>query len=205
MGEERTKNRVERLLAVKQNIAVTLHETREEVGGLRNNRPVNFEAVIQNAKILRLALRAPVGWTGYQQLINAHYPTLASEEMRAGRLEKYQSTRGVAKVKTTIVPDCACNTSHEALHLLVKNIRNSSTHKLKRKADASLAQLRTVGSNTATTENTGINTQDIAAPTGATAGEETAQIEAEAKRSRNIEISFGLSDSEDSSAASDED
>lgn len=174
-----------RLLHIKTLIATTLREHNETIQTVKTSTKTTEQDLLKIAKGIQLNCHAPNEYKIGMQLFNCHPPAPQPEEMRAGELAvhhtKSRQQKATMKGDLEILINKICNPGE-----LLDSLRNEVGRK--RNMEAMLQ------------ENTGIRETLSHAVSENTLREDMLVETVVNKKSRSVNISFGLSDSEGSSS-----
>ena len=178
------------LLRSKGLIATALRKYGDDLQTLKNSTKTTLQDLLKTAKGIQLNCHAPNEYRIGMQLFNCHPPAPQPEEMRAGELALYQTRQRRATVKTDA--QSSYNTGNNPLELL-QSLRSDLGQKRTSETLNNQRDRSAIADGTLTVQD---NTIDFSV-------QETVAEATISKKARTVNISFGLSDSEDS--ASDED
>jgi hypothetical protein len=170
--ELKFKEDLQNLLTVKKTIEETLFTHRDALDKIRNFKNVKIDDVIEFADNLTLTAHAPMEWKVGFPLIKSHLPAPQPEEMRFGYLQKYFSNNQVHTIENEI--NLTTTSSSNVLNKIRMPV---SLQVLKNSA----MMIDSDRSNEKVTEE-----------------EDDDDEKPEPKRNRTLDISFNVSDSEES-------
>mmetsp|Transcript_54596 Transcript_54596/g.95454 ORF Transcript_54596/g.95454 Transcript_54596/m.95454 type:complete len:186 (-) Transcript_54596:116-673(-) len=171
-----------KLLSVKRLIEECLRTHKEDLILLQDSRQVNVQDLLKESLQIQFNCHAPKEYTIGMPLFKSHPPAPQPEEMRVGALPTYNKT--VGKNDTTKSLQTAVDTE-------------TSTFLNALKAELSAKRNRVPVEQSHVIEM--VNNEDEFGDNGASGGEVMqAEDNISLKKARTANISFGMSDSEDS-------
>jgi len=172
-----------KLLSVKRMIEECLRTHKEDLNLLQDSRQVNVQDLLKESLQIQFNCHAPKEYTIGMPLFKSHPPAPQPEEMRVGALPTYNKTAGKNA------------TSAKSLQTAVDTETSTFLNTLK--AELSAKRNRVFTEQSQTTEI--VNKEDESVENEHT-GSEGMQAEDNItlKKARTANISFGMSDSEDS-------
>ena len=183
--------RLRQLLHAKKDVWNTLQRHRDDIDMLRTKNMVHIRDILKCSGAVTLTSQPPAGWVEGNPLIRCHYPAPVSEEMRAGVLLQLHTTASINRKDYDNITNDACVTQNNILvDVLLSKI---SENAIQFQADATNSVL-------GITDSAGLMVENFKAESQSA---EVAEIqdnneELSRKRQRKIEVSYGLSDSDDS-------
>lgn len=185
MDLESTKN----LLRSKAIIAAVLREHRDDLEITNTSAKTTLQDLLKTAKGIQLNCHARNEYRVGMQLLNCHPPAPQAEEMRAGELARHN-----AKQRSSAVIESAKgkNTKDSDPLGFLQSLRNELGIKRSAESRTAVPQYE----DSANTEAATVSAGD-AMDTGEQDPQDTVEA-AITKKARTVNISFGMSDSEES-------
>ena len=193
--------RIEQLLSVRKSITSFFREKSDELQSIRECRSVPIDGILEFSRYTTFTLRAPESWAPGMPLIGGHPPAPQPDQMRDGVLQRYNQQRPVIIIPPPLMPT-------KVMKDIVKVERASKPIvpqeidllKTKRSLDVAAVEVATtVVKEEIKAEDLrpNLSTQTSTVPAVAVAVKNVVDQQPH-KRARQINISFGLSDSESS-------
>ena len=188
---ERT-SRINQLLTIRKSITSFFRGKSDELHSIRECRTVSVDCILEFAKYTTFTLRAPEGWTPGMPLIGGHPPAPQPDQMRDGVLQRYNQRCPINIVQPLLRP-------HTELRDIVRveNIAKSlvSTEKISLKTTRPETVETIISVSVEEVKETITSPVD---PVVVSIPMKVVEDQQPHKRARQINISFGLSDSESS-------
>lgn len=178
------KRKIEKLLATRKSITDFFRKRSEELHLIKESSTVPTDYILEFARYTTFTLRAPQGWMPGMPLIGGHPPAPQPDQMRDGILQRYNQQRPIidAPSEEKVMKEMK---DIVKVRVVPKSFTSNDLH-LKEVISAPIPY-DAIKSHSGTT---------IA--TAAVDSTEVAADQQPLKRARQINISFGLSDSESS-------
>lgn len=179
------------LLRSKTLIAAALRKHSDELQTLKNSTKTTLQDLLKSAKGIQLNCHAPNEYKIGMQLFNCHPPAPQAEEMRSGELALYHTRQRATTIKSGF--QC-CSSAVNNPMVLLECLRDELGQKRMR-------ETLEVNSHKQPSEEAGVSFP--IAGDEIDANEESRELIEEStvgKKARTVNISFGLSDSEESSS-----
>jgi hypothetical protein len=187
------KARIGDLLTIRKDITSFFRKRSEELKSIKECRVVPTDFILEFSRYTTFTLRAPEGWTPGMPLIGGHPPAPQPDQMRDGVLQRHNQQRPIIIAPPPVV------VMKEMKHIIKVELRpkvqiNKDVNFVPQKTPAALEKSSVPISETRNEKKNPI--QKIDTPVD---GNSSAVVEQQPhKRARQINISFGLSDSESS-------
>jgi hypothetical protein len=187
------KARIRELLTIRKDITSFFRKRSEELKSIKECRVVPTDFILEFSRYTTFTLRAPEGWTPGMPLIGGHPPAPQPDQMRDGVLQRHNQQRPII-----IAPPPAV-VMKEMKHIIKVDLRpkvqiNNDDNIVPQKTPAALEEVRVPIVEIKNEKKNPIQKIDTSVD-----GNSSAVVDQQPhKRARQINISFGLSDSESS-------
>ena len=177
------QDRLIELLSARRKISDFLRTNGEELTNISRSRMLPATWVVEFARYTTLTLKAPPGWIPGAPLVGSHPPAPQPEEMRDGALQRYNQRCNAAMASSSRIGEDAMDTNQCLIPSTSKSLIANTG--LKRKpVQASLLPNPVIAMDVSEEEK--VIGDDIMEP----------EPEQPQKKTRQVNMSFGLSDSE---------
>ena len=188
------KARIGELLTIRKNITSFFRKRSEELKSIKECRVVPTDYILEFSRYTTFTLRAPEGWTPGMPLIGGHPPAPQPDQMRDGVLQRHNQQRPIiVTLPPVVVMKEMKNIVKVELHPKVQVVKDDKLVQLKRPAAIEKADISVA-------EKVNEDEPKIKRIDAPVEGNSAAVVvdQQPNKRARQINISFGLSDSESS-------
>lgn len=186
------KARIGELLTIRKDITSFFRKRSEELKSIKECRVVPTDFILEFSRYTTFTLRAPEGWTPGMPLIGGHPPAPQPDQMRDGVLQRHNQQRPIIIAPPPVVA------MKEMKHIVKVELHpkvqiNKDDNLVHQKIPAAIEQFTIPVAEIRNEKKTPIQKIDVPAD-----GNSSLVDQQPHKRARQINISFGLSDSESS-------
>ena len=184
-------SRIEKLLTIRKSITSFFRGKSDELQSIRECRTVSIDCILEFAKYTTFTLRAPEGWTPGMPLIGGHPPAPQPDQMRDGVLQQYNQRCPIKIVQPLLRQPTEARDIIRVEHI-AKSVESTEKTSLKTTRSESVETITSVPLDEAKEIITTSIDPVVRIPM------KVVEDQQPHKRARQINISFGLSDSESS-------
>jgi hypothetical protein len=191
------KARIGELLTIRKDITSFFRKRSEELKAIKECRVVPTDFILEFSRYTTFTLRAPEGWTPGMPLIGGHPPAPQPDQMRDGVLQRHNQQRPIIIAPPPVV------VMKEMKHIVKVELRpkvqvNKDDNLVPQKVPAATEQVSIPIAEIRNEKKAPIRKIDTPVDGNTSAAASAVVDQQPHKRARQINISFGLSDSESS-------
>jgi hypothetical protein len=187
-----TSDRLLQLLMAKKNVWSVLHTHRDAINSIRTENTVHVGDILKSSEAITLTAQPTADWVDGNALVRCHYPAPVSEEMRAGVWQRSQTTSNGNLKDSVSTSELSFNAHNNSLVSELISKISSRTTRFEIRSRMLVSAVHEESQSVPGVEDLKARsespTYDI---------QENRDNQAR-KRQRKIEVSYGLSDSDDS-------
>ena len=184
-------SRIEQLLSIRKSITSFFRGKSDELKSIRECRTVSIDYILDFAQYTTFTLRAPEGWTPGMPLIGGHPPAPQPDQMRDGVLQRFNQQRPVTIALPPLLPTKEMR-DIVRIEPIAKSLLSTENISLKTKRSEAIEVIALVVEEQLKLPPPTLIEPAIIIP------KKVVEDQQPHKRARQINISFGLSDSESS-------
>lgn len=194
--------RIEQLLSIRKKVTSFFRGKSDELQSIKECRVISSDYILDFSRYTTFTLGAPEGWVPGMPLIGGHPPAPQPDQMRDGVLQRFNQQRPVLIVAPPVVPTKVMKDIVKKEQGVKPVITENISLPTKRPADEVPQGIKVVKQEIEVKEEAMEKEERISlAPVPAPVPVSSVRVSEDQqphKRARQINISFGLSDSESS-------